>query len=157
MIFRKPLLSLKIPEVRLELTLGCPNWILNPARLPFRHSGAGGIGLVRNDPARGNFTIRVGGWQGGGWVGSLGGQAGAPVDGGAGSVKLLGEGRAFAGTLADGTAERACYLSSHVYGGAARRAGAYRGRDVLRFRAGVSCGFDLLVGDRMSPLRVKHL
>ena len=29
----------KMPEVGLEPTLGCPNWILSPARLPFRHSG----------------------------------------------------------------------------------------------------------------------
>ena len=28
-----------MPEVRVELTRGCPHRILSPARLPFRHSG----------------------------------------------------------------------------------------------------------------------
>ncbi len=30
-----------MPEVRVELTRGCPHRILSPARLPFRHSGSG--------------------------------------------------------------------------------------------------------------------
>ena len=30
-----------MPEVGLEPTLTCVNWILSPARLPFRHSGWG--------------------------------------------------------------------------------------------------------------------
>ena len=29
-----------LPEVGLEPTLSCDNWILSPARLPFRHSGS---------------------------------------------------------------------------------------------------------------------
>jgi hypothetical protein len=31
--------SSKVPEAGLEPALPCGNWILNPARLPFRHSG----------------------------------------------------------------------------------------------------------------------
>lgn len=33
--------SLEMPEVGLEPTHPCGHWILSPARLPFRHSGAG--------------------------------------------------------------------------------------------------------------------
>ncbi len=35
-----------MPEVRVELTRGCPHRILSPARLPFRHSGRVGENIV---------------------------------------------------------------------------------------------------------------
>ena len=39
--FTKPFASnqVQVPEEGVEPSLPCENWILNPARLPFRHSG----------------------------------------------------------------------------------------------------------------------
>jgi integrase/recombinase XerD len=60
----------QVPEVGLEPTLPCGNWILSPARLPFRHSGCG----VRRIDARRkrNPSIRPPKAKGNGGCGLLG-------------------------------------------------------------------------------------
>ena len=37
---------MQMPEVRVELTRGCPHRILSPARLPFRHSGKWAVNIA---------------------------------------------------------------------------------------------------------------